>query len=354
MPAKYISVARELSLELRLMCRSGVNRLPGEKALCEKYSCSRQTVRSALAELEKRGLILRKQGSGTYISELFTARIDRVAILVPDRGEYIYPSIIRDIRRFFSDKGYTLDCFSTNGNTGSEREILLSLLENPPAGIIMEAINSALPCRNQDLMTQFEQQNIPVVFLHNAYELLSGAVLAGQDNFGGAYSLVEYLAAKGHRSIAAIMPCHDIRGIERYNGFMQACLDLELEYDDRSCFWFTSDMRDRLVNGSNRVLTPFIRDYLPSRTAVVCFNDEIAFPLMRLLSTSDVQPTRKPAVVSFDNSHYCHAGPVGITSMRHESHAVGNTAAKMLFSMIGGKKCSSVRVPWVLTERDSG
>lgn len=45
------------------------SKLPTERAIAELLSISRQTVRHALARLERDGLVHRRQGDGTYVSE---------------------------------------------------------------------------------------------------------------------------------------------------------------------------------------------------------------------------------------------------------------------------------------------
>src|SRR5689334_16337284 len=45
----------------------GLGALPGEQALASQHGVSRVTVRRALAELEKEGLIKRRQGAGTFV-----------------------------------------------------------------------------------------------------------------------------------------------------------------------------------------------------------------------------------------------------------------------------------------------
>jgi len=61
---KNILKSRILSNELK-----GEGRLPTESELCMEYNVSRVTVRQALSELMKDGLIYRDRGKGTFVTE---------------------------------------------------------------------------------------------------------------------------------------------------------------------------------------------------------------------------------------------------------------------------------------------
>lgn len=62
---------RQLMIHLRSDIASGVypvhSRIPSEQELCESYGVSRVTVRKALAELTRDGLLERHQGKGTFV-----------------------------------------------------------------------------------------------------------------------------------------------------------------------------------------------------------------------------------------------------------------------------------------------
>jgi len=44
-------------------------RIPGEQALCEAYNVSRVTVRKALEDIVREGLLVRRQGKGTFVAQ---------------------------------------------------------------------------------------------------------------------------------------------------------------------------------------------------------------------------------------------------------------------------------------------
>jgi DNA-binding FadR family transcriptional regulator len=74
--------AAEIHAELMTGIREGRfqpgQQLPNERQLAELYGSSRQQVRDALLLLQEAGLVKRKVGSGTYLSEDMPAIIERI------------------------------------------------------------------------------------------------------------------------------------------------------------------------------------------------------------------------------------------------------------------------------------
>ena len=69
MAEKYKVIVNKLELELKRMRSEGKTRLPSEQVLCKDFSCSRQTIRAALDVLLQKGLIVKRRGAGSFISD---------------------------------------------------------------------------------------------------------------------------------------------------------------------------------------------------------------------------------------------------------------------------------------------
>jgi len=74
----YVSLTEALRTDIRNGTYRPDERIPTEKELCQIHGVSRITVRKALEILSKEGLLMRKQGRGTYVaSEKFYRDISR-------------------------------------------------------------------------------------------------------------------------------------------------------------------------------------------------------------------------------------------------------------------------------------
>ena len=125
--------------------------------MCEKFSISRQTARQAIAILEKEGLVLKKQGSGTYVNHIFSETkipSKTIGLVTTYLDDYIFPGIISGIEKVLSLNGYNTTLRLTRNKVNTEREQLLSLLKSDIDGLIVEGTKSALPNPNLDIYNQ--------------------------------------------------------------------------------------------------------------------------------------------------------------------------------------------------------
>lgn len=344
MAAKYLAIARELELLVR---RSGqMNRLPTEAALCQQYGCSRQTIRSALAVLEEKGLILRRQGSGSYVTRSAAKSSRQIAVLLPDREEYLYPALLRKIRKEAAGAGFTAVCLETGGSWQREQQHLTGLLRNPPAGVILEPICDVLGCGSEEPLARLTGQGVPLVYLNGRYTVPGCRIQA--DEMMGAGILMSHLAAKGHKKAAAILRCDNSVGLERFRGCLRGAKAAGIDFSPENCLWLSAQEQLRLLEGDNALLTRFLQHCHPGCTAVVCQNDEIAFRLLRLLGASRT----RLAVVSFDDSYL--ARDASITSLGFDEITPGAAAIQALLQRIGGKEPLPPPLHWKLIVRESG
>ena len=353
MAAKYQLLAAQLRQQRISFLRKGEHHFPSETQLCEETGYSRDTVRHAIQLLEKEGLLVRVRGSGTYLTESSRDGIGRIAVLTCWRDEYLYPQLLRDIETVFRQRNYRTVQYFTSNSMEAERKILQQLLADPPAGILMEGAKSALPDPNQDLLDSLEKQGVPLVWLHSPVVRGTG-ICVQDDNIGGGKLLTKYLLDKGHRRIAGIFKYDDGQGPERYQGYMAELLQAGCIPKDETVCWYGTKEREALLKGRLDWLHRFVSSELRDCTAVVCYNDEIAYPLIQCLLMAGKRVPEDVAVVSFDNSHYCRQGPVTITSLGHEKHQMGSSAALALLAKMRGKQVRSVFLPWIIYERESG
>lgn len=350
---KYSLVAEELRRLCAQLKRQGDDRLPSEQALCLRFSCSRQTIRAALAQLEQEGLICKKRGSGSYLADGRPRPDDRVMLLVPDENEYRYPGLIRELRPRFAAKGLHLLCRSTGDSHAQERALLLELLRDPPAAVLLEPIGERFPNPNEELLKELTLAGIPLAYLFGAYAGGAGAPCVTEADRDGAALLVDRLAERGHRRIGGLFRCDDSRGYARCAGAMRRCAELALVSGGRDFAWLDTEDRRRIVDGDTELLRLFLRQRWYDCDAVICQNDELAYHLIRELERLGRSVPGDLAVASFDDSYYASAGSVGITSLGHRAHALADAVEQAVLAAIAGTGQSPAPLPWFLVERAS-
>ena len=376
MAIKYKWLVEQLREIISDSIQKGINKLPTEQELAVRYRVSRQTVRAALAVLEDEREIRRIKGSGAYITGLSSLE-DRniVGILIPDEQQYEYPALINDIRVTLAAEGFSCKVYPTHSHVDQERQILQFLLKSPLRALIVEPVKSALPSPNTELYQRLIQRGTFILFLGCAYPQLSQIPVIYEDNLYGAGLLVQSLVEKGHSSIAGIFQMDDQRGLERYQGFLDAMQNQGLTVPDRNICWYTTQELDDFRQSRDiSFLKKFLERITPDYTAFICEDDFIAWLLWEELSlgqekkiathaslSSSLQSTgfkttsadhsfeTTIALAAFNTSYLTTSGLLRATTLTHQTHQPGTLAAQMSINKLKGLPVSSQEVPWQLS-----
>ena len=376
MAIKYKWLVEQLREIISDSIQKGINKLPTEQELAARYRVSRQTVRAALAVLEDEREIRRIKGSGAYITGLSSLEDQNiVGILIPDEQQYEYPALINDIRVALAAEGFSCKVYPTHNHVDQERQILQFLLKSPLRALIVEPVKSALPSPNTELYQRLIQRGTFILFLGCAYPQLSQIPVIYEDNLYGAGLLVQSLVEKGHSSIAGIFQMDDQRGLERYQGFLDAMQNQGLTVPDRNICWYTTQELDDFRQSRDiSFLKKFLERITPDYTAFICEDDFIAWLLWEELSlgqekkiathaslSSSLQNTgftaasaghsfeATIALATFNTSYLTTSGLLCATTLTHQTHQPGTLAAQMSINKLKGLPVSSQEVPWQLS-----
>ena len=247
-----------------------------------------------------------------------------------------------------SENKYTAVLSATRNRVCNERVILEEILKNPVDGILIEGTKSAMPNPNFDLYEKLIGMGIPVVFFNGYYPTLSGTYSVCADNQAGGAELVRHLIDRGHTKIAGYFKSDDIQGHQRYSGFISELFRSGLIIPDENVFWYTTETKEKLFDDPEEVLKR-----LGDNTAVVCYNDEVAFGLVKCLLSNGRRVPEDVAVVSFDNSNLSRISQVPITSLSYEDRNIGRIAAQKLVDILNGREVSSEVLPWTFIQKES-
>lgn len=328
------------------------DRLFSENELSAMFHISRQTVRRAIGELEENGVVKRIRGSGTYIGDNRQENLkkrNRIAVVTTYVDSYIFPKTIQGIEKVLSEHGYFVQIAFTNNTLEREKSVLEDMIsQDDVAGVIVEGTKSGLPNPNLFLYRKLMKRRIPILFFNTFYPELDVPHVSLNDVEAGSKA-VQFLIEKGHKDIGAILKLDDGQGRLRYLGYLNAMEAAGLPVKDSRMIWIDTEESRQLSLCMDRILSR-----LEGCSAVLCYNDQVAFQLIHLLRERKIAIPEQLAVISIDDSDLARHSEVPITSLPHPKEKLGETAANRLLEMLNGRyKNATFEFSTRVVERES-
>ncbi len=351
---KYELLLRELEKEIENCLNQGTLHFPTEKELCTRYNMSRQTIRKALGLLSDRGLLRRRQGSGIFLTGLKPHPMDnQIVVMLASPEEYIFPGIYAALNRSLTGQGFSLRLLENGGDFMRERKNLETLLQSPPRALLAEGF-SALPNPNASLYDALSAAGTSLLFLFSKSPNIRGQHCLHEDNAGGAAMLVRNLYEHGHRRIRGIFRSDTQQGMERCYGFLCALRDYGLPFGREETLLLDGSSWNLLFDPKEKKTSrQLLERFLSSCTALVCYNDSLAYEIVRIAAALSISVPEDLSLVSFDASYLRESGPVIISSLAHKATPLPEAAAERISVLLRHQACSDQDLGWQLQPGNS-
>lgn len=329
-------------------------KLPTEQTLLSQFAITRYGLRQALKALADEGLIRAVQGSGFYVEDPHHKQRKQAAqkligVITTHLADYIFPPIISGIDSVISAAGYGLMLSNTHNEFENEQRSLIRMMDTGVAGLIIEPTRSAMANPNLALYRRLALAGIPVVFINAGYTGLTDFPTLTVDDAGGERQLVELLLSQGHRRILGLFQIDDQQGVDRMQGFVQACQAQQPTLSTGNVMLYQSG--DKLADLKARILDVATGEARP--TAIACYNDQLAIRLITWLGEVGLKVPDDISLVGFDDYEMSRYANPPLTTVVHPKRRMGEATGQAVLKAIAHQAPPARQYPAELVVRHS-
>lgn len=298
--------------------RLGISKMAVSKALRDHSGISKEMKKKVLTLAEEMGY-----RPNHIAMSLTRGETKLIGIIIPGfKGQFV-GNLLDGVALESHKHGYNLlpmlenDIFSNPGNA------LNHILQYQPDGLIVHTLKP-----HNKVFDKLTKEGINIVFIGQER---SKVVSVCSDDFRGSYMAVNYLIERGHRHIMYIRwPDPDNYGASlRYEGYKFALMQASIKF-----------RKEYVINTSYSTFTDHALECLhshPQITAVSCFNDEFAAPLLGEMFESGIKVPQDVSVIGFgDDIRFPQLIKPSLTTVSQNSSDIGRIAVRTILDLKSG------------------
>ena len=336
---KHSEISRHLLTEIAAGKYSASDRLPSEAQLVKQFKVSRPTVARAFRDLMAEGIIERRAGSGTFVSQKGVRTETRqIGLLIPGLATTeIFQSICGEIASLARVHDYGLfwggspdPLQDRDDSLGHAEDLCRQFIRRKLSGVFFAPVewHPGQKEANLHLAEMLRDAGIPVVLLDRDFSEFpqrSHFDLVGIDNMAGGYLLAEHLIKLGCRRIFFVAHPLSAQTVDaRIAGWREALVRHQIEPEAN---W---------VQTGNPTDIKFVRSLVAGRQAdaFVCARDDTAAMLMRAMENIGLRVPRDFRVVGFDDVKYATLVSVPLTTIHQPCRDIAMIAFRTMLERI--------------------
>lgn len=276
------------------------DQLPVEAELAEQWGVSRMTAHRAMHELQRLGLVVRRQRRGTVVASKATRRTGYISLLLHNSHDRLEMDYLRGIHAGIASDAKLVAC-DTEGDADKEAHYLRRMAVETDGILLFPTCDP----RNNSLIVRLLEQGVHIVCVDRYLEGVSVDAFV-TDNYACTLESLRFLIRQRIYPIAHFTQgdlwVSSVR--ERYQAYLDAMREAGASSPEKWCRRFP------VLNQRERAsLTQLAADALvamkqrePELRAVFCLND---YHLVAVLEACDELGWRVPEDLQILSFHDC-------------------------------------------------
>jgi len=316
-------------------------RLPTEKELAKRFSVSLITVRGCVGEMVRDGLLVRRQGRGTFVASRKPKATQLIMAIVPNISDYYCARIIAGIQSVMAQHGYEVIAASSNDHAQTERSLLDRAFARSVEGLIL--VTGRASFANGYLVNN--RLYIPLVVVDSYHPNVEADFFYTNDVVG-AHEATRHLIEAGYRRIGHMMgPKGHFLAELRLHGYRRAMREAGIAVETN---WIVE--AGATAEAGYKALQTLLRQDL-TIDAVFAYNDLAAAGAMRALAELGRRVPQDFGVAGYGNHVLAAYIQPTLTTVDPDLEGVGRRVGQRLAARIREEVRSGEFVKEVLPVR---
>jgi len=360
--SKHAQVFAALALDIRQGRWLPGERVPSEAELVERFGVSRITVSRAMRDLKQAGLVERRPGSGSFVTDRKSPDALSFGLLIPNLGDSeIFELICQGMMASPLAGRHALlwgrgaspqrGAADTGGKSANAWKLCRQFVERKVAGVFIAPLEHEPDQErmNARIVKALDKARIPIVLLDRPLQPFpapSRYDLVGIDNRAAGYILTSHLLDQGCRRVQFVSLVGAASTVaDREAGFREALLASDVPWDEI--------VIHRETDYADDVVSKLMTTHRPD--GLVCANDRTAALLMHALLRAGYRIPTDVRLVGVDDQEFARLLPVPLTTLRQPARRIGDVAFDLMLGRIARPDLPirHVQLPCELIVRES-
>ena len=332
----YEQVENILNYQIRNGQLKEGDQIGSQIELAKKYDVSLITIKKALSNLIRNGVLVSRIGKGTFVSsghsKLDISKHKSIGLVLRDLNHPFFSPIVKSVERKVSELGYNLMLASSSGDIEKEENQILHFKRIGVSGLIIASMS--LHYNATDYIKQLQYENFPYMMISYMHD--PDYWYVGIEHEQGGYLAAKHLIDLGYKKIGCVHGGKgNLLGEIRKNGYSRALNEAGIPFDS-SLIYYLDQKKSRFESG-NDIGKQFLK--LKKKPEALCFyTDSAAMGFLQAVIEGGMNIPGDLAIVGFNDIEMAQYVTPPLTTIRQDAFRIGKLAAEIVVNRIEGKE----------------